>query len=88
MGTAGVRVQATGERFAEITLGRACFQQVRAATCKDSWFKVKTEAVGGFRSGAWARRSDKAGVMPGDTGPNPVLSGGNTCPRAKGLSVQ
>ena len=35
MGTAGVRVQATGERFAEITPGRACFQQGRAATCKD-----------------------------------------------------
>jgi hypothetical protein len=52
MGTAGVRVQATGERFAEITPGRACFQQGRAATCKDSWYKGKTEAVRGFRFGA------------------------------------
>jgi len=50
--TTGVWVQASRERFAEITLGRACFQQGRAATCKDSWYKGKTEAVRGFRSGA------------------------------------
>ena len=50
--TTGVWVQASGERFAEITLGRGYFQQGRAATCKDSWYKGKTEAVRGFRSGA------------------------------------
>ena len=52
MGTAGVRVQATEERFAEITPGRADFQQGCAATCEDSWYKGKTEAVRGLRSGA------------------------------------
>jgi hypothetical protein len=50
--TTGVWVQASRERFAEITLGRACFQQGRAATCKDSWYKGKTEAVRGLRSSA------------------------------------
>ena len=52
MGSAGVRVQAPGERFAEITPGRAYFQQGHAATCKDSWCKGETEAVRGFRFGA------------------------------------
>ncbi len=52
MGTAGVRVQATGERFAEITLGRAYFQQGRAATCEDSRYKGKTKALRELRSGA------------------------------------
>jgi hypothetical protein len=33
--TAGVRVQASRERFAEITPGRANFQQGLTATCKD-----------------------------------------------------
>ncbi len=50
--TTGVWVQASRERFAEITLGKTYFQQGRAATCKDSWYKGKTEAVRGFRSGA------------------------------------
>ena len=50
--TTGVWVQASRERFAKITLGKTYFQQGRAATCKDSWFKVKTEAVRGFRPGA------------------------------------
>ncbi len=35
-----------------ITLGKTYFQQRRAATCKDSWYKGKTEAVRGFRPGA------------------------------------
>ena len=52
MGTTGVRVQATGDRFAEITLGRASVQQGRAATCKDSWYKGYTKAERGLRSGA------------------------------------
>jgi len=32
--------------------------------------------------------SDKAGVMPGDTGSRPVLREGNACPQVKGLSVR
>ncbi len=52
VGTAGVWVQASRERFAEITLGKAYFQQGCAATCEDSWHKGETEAVRGFRSGA------------------------------------
>ena len=47
-----VRVQASWERFAEITPGRAYFQQGRAATCKDSLYEASAEAVRGFRSGA------------------------------------
>jgi len=35
MGAAGVGVQASGERSAEITSGRATTQQGLAATCKD-----------------------------------------------------
>jgi hypothetical protein len=52
VGTAGVWVQASRERFTEITLGRAYFQQGRAATCQDSWYKGKTEVVRGIRVGA------------------------------------
>ena len=50
--TTGVWVQASGERFAEITLGKTSFQQGRAATCKDSGYKGNTKAVRGLRSGA------------------------------------
>jgi len=49
---AGVGVQARRERFAEITSGRSFFQQGLTATCKDSMFKVNTEASGGIRIGA------------------------------------
>jgi len=35
MGANGVMVQASGERFAEKTLGKAYFQQELVATCKD-----------------------------------------------------
>jgi hypothetical protein len=42
----------TYTRIAEIMLGRAYFQQGRAATCKDLRHKGKTEAVRGFRFGA------------------------------------
>jgi hypothetical protein len=52
VGTAGVWVQASRERFAEITLGKTYFQQGRAATCIDLRYKVKTEAVRGVRFGA------------------------------------
>ncbi len=48
----GVGVLARRERFAVITSGRTYFQQGRAATCKDSWYEGKTEAVRGFRFGA------------------------------------
>jgi len=50
--TAGVWVQASGERFAEITLGRAISQQGLATTCKDLPYKVNFEAVRGFWPGA------------------------------------
>ena len=50
--TTGVWVQATRERFAEITLGKTYFQQGCAATCMDLRYKGNTEAVRGFRSGA------------------------------------
>jgi len=50
--TTGVWVQASRERFAEITLGKTYVQQGRAATCKDSRYKGKTEVVRGRRSGA------------------------------------
>ena len=52
MRTARARVQATGERFAGITPGRADFQQESAATCTDPRYKGEPEAEGGFRSGA------------------------------------
>jgi hypothetical protein len=51
-GATGVRVQAPGERLAEITPGRASFQQGRAATCKDAGYKGRPETVRGLRSGA------------------------------------
>ena len=38
---AGVGVQTRGEGFAEITSGRASFQQGFATTCKDSRYKGK-----------------------------------------------
>ena len=46
----GVRVQAPGERLAEITSGRANSQQGLATTCKDPLYTLK--AVGGFWSDA------------------------------------
>jgi len=61
MGTTGVRVQAFGERYAEITLGKAYFQQGLVATCKDWHFERKHrvaedpglahECVGAMRAG-------------------------------------
>ena len=51
-GAAGVGVQTRGERYAEITSGRANFQQGFATTCEDSWYKGKTEAERGIWSGA------------------------------------
>jgi hypothetical protein len=40
-GAAGVWVQTRGEGYAEITSGRANFQQRFAITCEDSWYKGK-----------------------------------------------
>jgi len=48
MGTAGVRVQASEERFVEVTLGRSYVQQGLVATCTDLPTKVLT--VGGGRA--------------------------------------
>jgi len=42
-GTAGVRDQASQERFSEITSGRTRWQQGLVATCRDSRNEVKTE---------------------------------------------
>jgi hypothetical protein len=47
--TAGVWVQASGERSAEITLGRSYFQQGLTATCKDPVVENTIEVRGGFR---------------------------------------
>ena len=40
-GAAGVGVQTRGAGFAEITSGRANFQQGFVTTCEDSWYKGK-----------------------------------------------
>lgn len=48
IGTAGVRVQASGEGYAEVTLGRCYVQQGLVATCKDPLTKALT--VGGGRA--------------------------------------
>jgi hypothetical protein len=61
-GSAGVGVQASRERSAEITSGRASMQQGLTATCKDRRSERRAERGGGSRSGAWARRSDDGGV--------------------------
>ena len=50
--TTGVWVQASRERFAEITLGKTNSQQGLATTCKDPLIKGETKTVGGFWSGA------------------------------------
>jgi len=44
--TTGVWVQASGERFAEITLGRTNSQQGLATTCKDPPTEAKAEDGG------------------------------------------
>ncbi len=55
MRAAGVGVQASWEGSAEITSGRATFQQGLAATCKDP--PTKAKAVGGGRDLVWRMRS-------------------------------
>ncbi len=51
MGTTGVRVQASGERFVEVTLGRSFAQPGLTATGKDPLTKAMT--VGGGRAEDW-----------------------------------
>ena len=73
-GSAGVGVQATRERFAEITSGRASIQQGLTATCKDRPSERLAKRGGGSRSGAWARRSDDGGVTPAEVTGDITLS--------------
>ncbi len=54
-GATGVRVQASGERSAEITSGRANSQQGLVATCKDP--PTKDKSRGGGRVLVWRMRS-------------------------------
>jgi len=79
----------TCARVAEITSGRAVSQQGLTATCKDHARKEESEARGGFRSGAWARRSDDGGVMPSEAAREAVPPQGNTRrgQRSPGYSV-
>jgi hypothetical protein len=65
-GSAGVGVQATRERSAEITSGRASMQQGLTATCKDRPSERGAKRGGESRSGAWASRSDDGGVTPAE----------------------
>src|SRR6516162_5723363 len=51
-GTAGVEVQASGERFAEQTPGRTTSQQGLAATCTDLRTEGPPKEGGGMWSGA------------------------------------
>jgi len=51
MGTAGVGVQASRERFVEISSGTSIIQQGYATTCKDPRYK-ETKSGGGFWRGA------------------------------------
>jgi hypothetical protein len=48
----GIGVQASRERLAEITSGRASDQQGLTTTCKDPRRDIELEAVGGRWSGA------------------------------------
>ena len=57
-----VRVQASRERLAEITSGRAIIQQGLAATCKDLAYEGQPAARGGRWSGAWVRMSEEREV--------------------------
>jgi len=73
MRAAGVGAQASRERTAEITSGRAVSQQGLAATCKDPPTKGQPEAAGGFRSDAWGRMSDEGGVTPSEVARDATL---------------
>jgi hypothetical protein len=51
MGTAGVRVHASEERFVEVMLGRSYVQQGLVATCTDPLTEALT--IGGGRVEDW-----------------------------------
>ena len=71
--TAGVGVQAPGERLAEITSGRTISQQRLVATCKDPPEEVKAK-VGGrvlvWRMSPYERRR-RGNALRGGTGYHP-----------------
>jgi hypothetical protein len=79
----------TCARVAEITSGRAVSQQGLTATCKDHARKEESKARGGFRSGAWARRSDDGGATPSQAAREAVPPRGNAPrgQRSPGYSV-
>jgi hypothetical protein len=60
--TAGIGVQASRERPAEITSGTTIYQQGLATTCKDRRYKGRLKAYGGIWWGAWACMSDEGWV--------------------------
>ncbi len=62
-------------RIAEITSGRAIYQQGLATTCKDPSSRRKLETEGGIWSGAWARMSDEGGVMFSEATPDVAPAG-------------
>ncbi|MFQ6093311.1 MAG: transposase [bacterium] len=65
--TTGVWVQASRERFAEITPGRAISQQGLAATCKGLLYKGNPSQQEGF-SGAHGRYTQRINLREGRTG--------------------
>jgi hypothetical protein len=65
-GAAGVEVHARRDGGAETTSGRSSSQQGLTATCTDLVSEGHTEARGGWRTGAGARRSDEGGGTPAD----------------------
>ena len=83
----GVEVQASRERHAEITSGRARTQQGPTATCKDPPAEAKAE--GGGRVLVWRmspyERRRRGNALRGGAGRHPAT--GNTEGQAKGLSA-
>jgi len=68
--TAGVQVQASRERYAEITSGKTISQQGLAATCKDPLYKAEAEVSGRdlvWRMSEYERRR-RGNALRGDAG--------------------
>jgi hypothetical protein len=86
VGAAGVGVQARWDGFAELMSGRSYAQPGRVATGKDPVCAGNSEARGGCRSGAGARRSEEGGVTPADGVQDPLTGEGTpgTVPRGSG----